>query len=197
MESSGQTPTGGGEFTSLLIRSREGEGAALDELLPFVYDELRAVARRRLGGARDAVTIQPTELVNEVYLRLVDQRAAGVSDRAHFVCLCARVMRQVLVDRARERNALKRDGGARLTLGPGFDAAGEEGEAVDLLALDEAIRTLDERRARVVELRYFSGLTVEEVAAELGVSKRTVEADWFFARAWLRRALDGADGAGA
>lgn len=166
----------------------------LDELLPHVYEELRAVAAGRLRGGRDALTIQPTELVNEVYLRLVDQRVAEVADRAHFLCLCARVMRRVLVDRARERNAVKRDGGERHTLSVALDATGDQdGGALDVLALDEALQSLDERRARVVELRYFTGLNMEEVAAELGVSKRTAEADWYFARAWLRRKL-GADG---
>lgn len=181
-------------FTVLLSRSRAGEGAALDELLPYVYDELRGVARRRLSGGRDALTIQPTELVNEVYLRLVDQRVAEVADRAHFVCLCARVMRQVLVDRARERNAVKRDGGERHTLSVALDASGEQDTApLDVLALDEALSGLDERRARVVELRYFTGLNMDEIADELGVSKRTVEADWYFARAWLKRALGGSE----
>lgn len=168
----------------------------MDELLPFVYDELRALAKKRLSAERGGETLQATALVNEVYLRLVDQRIAGVSDRSHFVALCARVMRRVLVDRARQRNAVKRDGGERepLTLAiEGEPSANGDGEALDVLALDQALgelAALDERRAKVVELRYFSGMTMDEVAETLGVSKRTAEGDWFFARAWLRRALD-------
>ncbi len=173
----------------------------MDELLPYVYDELRSLARGRLNAERNAETLQPTALVNEVYLRLVDQRIAGVSDRSHFVALCARVMRRILVDRARQRNAAKRDGGERepLTIAvenvsaEGSDLDGQ-GEILDVLALDKALAdlaALDERRAKVVELRYFSGMTMDEVAKTLDVSKRTAEGDWYFARAWLRRALDG------
>ena len=166
----------------------------MDELLPYVYDELRGIARKRLSAERSAETLQPTALVNEVYLRLVDQRIAGMSDRSHFVALCARVMRRVLVDRARQRNAAKRKGGEREPLTIALESESrEDDEALDVLALDSALAdlaALDERRAKVVELRYFSGMTMEEVAAALGVSKRTAEGDWFFARAWLRRALN-------
>lgn len=170
-----------------------GEPAALEELLPPVYDELRALARRKLGQGRDAQTLQPTALVNEVYLRLVDQKIAGLEDRSHFVQLCARVMRQILVDRARERHALKRDGGVREDLEAALQVQAGEGEqALDVLAFDEALQrlaSLDGRKARVVELRYFSGLAMDEVAEALGISKRSAEADWTFSRAWLRREM--------
>lgn len=180
-------------FTRLLQRSRSGEDAALEELMPSVYEELRALARRKLGRGRDALTLQPTALVNEVYLRLVDQKVAGLEDRAHFLQLCARVMRNILVDRARARNSTKRDGGHR----EDFEVAMEvnalgASDTVDVLNFDEALSRLaelDERKAKVVELRYFSGLTMDEVAAALLVSKRTAENDWTFARTWLRREL--------
>ncbi|MDF1837957.1 MAG: ECF-type sigma factor [Planctomycetota bacterium] len=181
-------------FTLLLQKSRDGEQAALDQLLPYVYDELRGLARRKLGSGQDAQTLQPTALVNEVYLRLVDQKMAGLEDRSHFLQLCARVMRHILVDRARARQAVKRDAGKRAELPLTLQADSEtESDALDVLALDEALERLiqlDTRKARVVELRYFSGLNMDEVAAALHVSKRTVEADWTFARAWLRREMD-------
>lgn len=158
-----------------------------------MYDELRALARQKLGGGRDGYTLQPTALVNEVYLRLADQKIAGLEDRSHFLMLCARVMRRILVDRARERHSLKRDGGQREGLDAALDVeATGDGEVLDVLVFDEALHrlaSLDERKARVVELRYFSGLPMDEVAAALGISKRTAEADWTFSRAWLRREM--------
>ena len=163
-------------------------------MLPFVYDELRGLARRKMGQGKDALTLQPTALVNEVYLRLVDQKMAGLQDRSHFLQLCARVMRRILVERARGRNAVKRDGGERQDLELALEVQGSETESpLDVLALDEALErlaALDARKARVVELRYFSGLTMDETAEALGVSKRTAEADWSFSRAWLRREMD-------
>lgn len=180
-------------FTTLLQRHRRDGSVPLDDLLPHVYDELRGVARRQLRGA-DAATLEPTALVNEVYLRLVDQQMADVADRAHFHGLCARVMRQILVDRARRRKALRRGGGRVQALPTAVDveATDDLGGRLDVLALDEALLRLDgidSRKARVVELRLFGGLQIGEVAAALGVSRRTVEADWFFARAWLRAEL--------
>ncbi|QDV04777.1 RNA polymerase sigma factor [Planctomycetes bacterium Poly30] len=184
-----QDPT----FTRLLQRSRSGEEAALEELMPSVYEELRALARRKLGTGRDALTLQPTALVNEVYLRLIDQKMAGLADRSHFLQLCARVMRNILVDRARARQSTKRDGGQREDFEVAMEVNALGGrDAVDVLMFDEALRRLadlDERKARVVELRYFSGLTMDEVAVTLDVSKRTAEADWTFARSWLKREL--------
>ena len=180
-------------FTELLQRSRSGEDSALQELLPTVYEELRALARRKLGQGRDALTLQPTALVNEVYLRLVDRQAAGLQDRAHFMQLCARVMRNILVDRARARQSTKRESGQREDFEVALEINALGGpDMVDVLAFDEALERLaelDERKAKVVELRYFSGLTMDEVAAALGVSKRSAEADWTFARSWLKREL--------
>jgi len=180
-------------FTQLLQRSRAGEEAAVEELMPAVYEELRALARRKLGQGKGAQTLQPTALVNEVYLRLVDQEVADLEDRSHFLQLCARVMRNILVDRARARNSTKRDGGERAD----FEVAMEvlalgTTDAVDVLMFDEVLTRLsdlDPRKAKVVELRYFSGLTMDEVAAALDISKRSAEADWTFARAWLRKEL--------
>jgi RNA polymerase sigma factor (TIGR02999 family) len=179
-------------FTVLLQQHRNGSETALDQLLPLVYSELRRLAQRQLRTQKDAHTLQPTALVHEAYLRLVDQQIAGIADRAHFQGLCARLMRQILVDRARRRNALRRGGGKAARLETAVEPVAEGTPGVDLLALDEAISrltALDARKARVVELRIFAGLEVKEAAALLGVSERTVEADWFFARAWLRGQL--------
>ncbi len=180
-------------FTELLQRSRSGEDSALRELLPTVYEELRALARRKLGQGRDAMTLQPTALVNEVYLRLVDRQAAGLQDRAHFMQLCARVMRNILVDRARARQSTKRESGHREDFEVALEINALGGpDMVDVLAFDEALERLaelDERKSKVVELRYFSGLTMEEVATALDISKRSAEADWTFARSWLKREL--------
>ncbi len=161
--------------------------------MPAVYDELRSLARRKLGQGRDALTLQPTALVNEVYLRLVNQKMAGLADRAHFLQLCARVMRNILVDRARARQSTKRDGGEREDFAIAMEVHALGGtDAVDVLAFDEALERLaelDERKAKVVELRYFSGLTMEETAVALDISKRSAESDWTFARTWLKREL--------
>ncbi len=163
------------------------------ELLPTVYEELRHLAQRKLGRGRDALTLQPTALVNEVYLRLVDREAAGLQDRAHFFQLCARVMRNILVDRARARQSSRRDGGEREDMEAALAVNALGGpDMVDVLAFDEALERLadlSERKAKVVELRYFSGLTMDEVADALDISKRSAEADWTFARAWLKREL--------
>ena len=182
-------------FTRLLVRSRTGEDAALDELLPLVYDELRAIAGRQLRRQGRSPTLQATALVNEVWLRVADQKVATLADRQHFLALCARVMRRILVDHARKRKAQKRGEGAAVTLETAMAETPSVGtEPLDVLALDEALEklaALDERKARVVELRCFSGLTMEQVAEVMQVSKRTVEGDWYFARAWLRGELGG------
>jgi RNA polymerase sigma factor (TIGR02999 family) len=178
-------------FTQLLQRHRSGGDVPLDALLPAVYDELRAQARSQLQ--REArVALEPTALVHEVYLRLVDQRMADVSDRAHFRRLCSRVMRQVLVDQARWRDAQKRDGNREQTLVTWLHPSSGEAAGLSVLALDEALERLgrlDLRKAQVVELRCFGGMAMAEVAGALEVSQRTVEADWFFARAWLKAEL--------
>lgn len=162
-----------------------------EELFPLVYDELRRLAGVYMTREHPGHTLQPTALVHEAYLRLVDQTRTGFTGRTHFLAVGAQVMRRLLIDHARKRGAVKRGlGWRRVTLGPGSE--GSEAEALgaeDLLGLDAALNKLaelDERQARIVTLRFFGGLTVEEVAEAVGVSKRTVETDWRHARAWLR-----------
>jgi RNA polymerase sigma factor (TIGR02999 family) len=165
--------------------------AALDEVVPDLYRELRRMAQWRLGG-RDQ-TLQATALVHEAYLKLVDQSQVGWQGRTHFMAVAAKVMRNVLIDHARERKAQKRGGDwQRVTLNPGGEPALPEMDLEQLLSIHTALERLaehDEQQARVVELRFFGGLNVEEVAAALGVSKRTAEGYWTHARAWLRREL--------
>lgn len=179
-------------FTQLLQRHRRGEAVPLGSLLPFVYDELRALARQQLRREAKA-PLEPTALVHEVYLRMVDQDAVELADRVHFRRLCARVMRQVLVDFARRRDAQKRDAAREETLLTWMEPAAG-GAPLSILALDETLQrlaALDARKAQVVEMRCFGGLTMAEVATALDVSLRTVEADWYFARAWLKAELAG------
>ncbi|MBN2560090.1 MAG: sigma-70 family RNA polymerase sigma factor [Phycisphaerae bacterium] len=175
-------------MTQLLARLRCGEADVLDRLLPAVYDELRAMAGRCLRNQPPGQTLQPTALVHEAYIRLVDQTQVVASDRAHFVAVAAKVMRSALVDHVRSRHALKR-GGERGRVPLDDALALFEARSVDLLALDEALAKLanmDEQQCRIIEMRFFGGLTMEEIAAVLGVSTRTVERDWRMARAWLR-----------
>ncbi len=181
----------------MLLRAwREGDETALDALMPLVHDELRRIARRCLHGERANHSVQATELVNEAYLRLVDVQHVDWQNRTHFLAMSARLMRRVLVDLARSRAADKRGGGAvRVT----FDDAAIGGIApeADVIRLDDALQTLaalDERKSRVVELRFFGGLTVDETAVALKVSSKTVLRDWEFARAWLQRELTREDG---
>ena len=182
-------------ITTLLRAWSEGDRTALDELLPLVYDELHRQAERAMRAQPEGHTLQTTALVHEAYLRLVDRSGAAWQDRAHFFGVAARVMRSVLVDHARARRAAKRGGGAAaLTLSrndaavdPEFDSNG-----VDVEALDEALTrlaALDPRQAKVVELRYFGGLSIHETAAVLDVSHATIEREWRTARLWLRREL--------
>jgi RNA polymerase sigma factor (TIGR02999 family) len=169
---------------------RSGDDEALHRLLPLVYEELRRVARRHLRRERPDHTLQTTALINEAYLRLMDQGPAGVRDRCHFVALTSHLMRQILVDHARARLAKKRDGGCRITLVEDI-AVAEPGES-DVLAVDDALSrlaALDAQQARVVELRYFGGLSVRETSEVLGVSEATVKRDWATARAWLHREI--------
>lgn len=179
-------------MTDLLLAWRDGDRAALDRLIPLVHDELRRIAQNRLRGERPNHTLQPTALVNEAYLRLVDLTRVRWQNRAQFFAVAARLMRRVLVDAAREKHAGKRGGGAlRVT----FDEAlvpSDQGDH-DLIALDDAMQALleeDPRKCQVVELRFFGGLSVEETASALGVSSDTVARDWKFAKAWLRGQLD-------
>jgi RNA polymerase sigma factor (TIGR02999 family) len=159
--------------------------------MPKVYDELRGLARKFFRRERPDHTLQPTALVHEAYLRLVDQTRIGWQGRTHFCAICARAMRQVLIDHARSRKRLRR-GGERQKVLLDSRVAPAEFENVDVFALNEALEklaALDARQAQVVELRFFGGLNVDEVAHVLGVSKRTVEGDWTHAKAWLRTEL--------
>lgn len=177
---------------------RSGRRESLDALLPVVYDELRVIAHRQLGarGRAGGGTLATTALVHEAYLKLVDQSRAGWRDRAHFLALASVAMRHVLTDRARARVALKRGGEQRpVTLDEHAVARDDDPET--LLEIDDALQrlaALDPRLARVVECRFFGGLSEDEIAAALGVTVRTVQRDWAKARMLLRRALDGAPG---
>jgi RNA polymerase sigma factor (TIGR02999 family) len=181
------------DVTRLLARWSRGEQEALNELLPIVYGELRRMAGRQLRAKRQEHTLTPTALVHEVYLRLVDQRRADWQNRTQFFAVAARLMRRVLVDHARARLAGKRGGG--LVVVPLEQAGDPEAVAsplADVLAVDEALTrlaALDGDQARLVELRFFAGLTVEEIAPLLGRSERTVKREWRLARAWLFREL--------
>ncbi len=177
----------------IVDRLASGEGAAAEALMPVVYDELRRLARGYVRRER-ARSVQATEIVHEAYLRLAGDRPRRWRGRTHFLAIAAISMRRVLVERARARGAAKRGGDrVQVTLDDALAAA--PGAAVDILALDEALSSLaalDARQARVVELRFFGGLTVEETAEATGVSPATVKRDWTLARAWLKREL-GAD----
>jgi len=185
------------DATQLLVRASRGDQAAVRRLAPLVYDELRALARQYLPpkGAAGTATLQPTALVHEAFLRLIEQDPADYKGRTHFLATAATAMRSVLVDYARARGAAKRGGGwCRITLAEA--AALQPQSEIDFSALDEALirlARLKERAARIVELRFFGGMSVEEVADHLGVSARTVKGDWRTARAWLRAELAEAD----
>lgn len=193
----GQPAAGGpDEVTRLLMEVQQGDRSALDRLLPLVYGELRNVAARQLRREREGHTLQPTALVHEAYLELAGQRRLQWQSRAHFIGIAAHLMRQILVHHGRRRRAAKRAGGlVQVTLD---DAVlGTKGQDIDVVALHEALEALgakDARLARVVELRYFGGLTIEETAEVLDIGTATVEREWRAARAWLRRELDAAQG---
>lgn len=179
------------ETTRLLADLERGDVTAAEKLLPLVYDELRAVADRFFRRQPADHTLQPTALVHEAYIRLIQRKDENWSGRAHFFAVACRAMRQILINHAERRAAAKRGGDRRkLTLSEGLTPTPQCD--VDLLALDEALTrlfALSERAGKVVELRFFGGLAVEEVAHVLNVSKRTVEGDWQMARAWLSREL--------
>ena len=179
------------DVTALLTRACDGDRRAADELLPLVYDRLRSLAHDLLARERPDHTLQPTALVHEAYLKLVDQNRARLEDRTHFYSVAAQALRRILVDHVRNRGRAKRGGNRRrLELDERLVAAYEE--SVDVLALDEALDRLaqeDPERARIVELRFFGGLSVCETADALAMSQRTVERQWRYARAWLYRAL--------
>ncbi len=179
------------DVTRLLARWKEGDEAALQELVPIVHEELRRLARRQMAGERPGHTLQPTALVNEAYLRLVNLKQMQWQDRAHFFAMGARLMRRILVDFARSRGYQKRGGDAKqVSFTEALEVA--EGQPTDVVALNDALEALaavDERTSRVVELRYFGGLSVEETAEVLKVSRETVKRDWTFAKMWLLRHL--------
>jgi RNA polymerase sigma factor (TIGR02999 family) len=180
------------EITELLRRWSAGDADAFERVVPLVYDELHRMAARYMFGERSTVTLQPTALVNEVCLRLLGWHAVSWNNRAHFFGVSAQMMRRVLVDIARRRQADRRGGGAAVRVPLETVEVAAAGPTADLLAVDDAIRALateDPRKARVVELRFFGGLSVEETAETLGVSVRTVHGDWAFARAWMYRYL--------
>jgi RNA polymerase sigma-70 factor, ECF subfamily len=190
------SPSSSGEATVLLDRLRGGDADAGRELLPILYDELRQIAARQFKGQRADHTLQPTVLVHEAFLRLVGKPATAFADRAHFFAVAATAMRQILVNHARASNTQKRGGGGKAVglehdVADSGDAAGSAGQ-IDVLALHEALEKLaqiDERKHRVIELRFFAGLTVDEIAQAMGLSKTTIESEWRAARAWLNMTL--------
>jgi RNA polymerase sigma-70 factor (ECF subfamily) len=179
-----------GDVTSLLHGWRDGDQSALDRLTPIIYDDLLRLAKARLKAEARQCTIQPTALVHESYLRLADQTRLECESRAHFYAIAANVMRRVLIDYARKRNAQKRGAGIRITLKTGMDFAEER--APDTLMMDEALRKLadfDERKSRAIELKFFGGMTTEEIGTVLGISVATVGRELRVGQAWLRREL--------
>jgi RNA polymerase sigma factor (TIGR02999 family) len=180
------------DVTQLLLAWRNGEGDALERLLPLVYAELRAIAHARMRAeAAGDQTLQTTALVNEAFVRLVDGNRVAWNDRVHFYAVCARVMRRVLIDRARAQRSRKRGGRGGALAIEEWDGA-VPARFDELLALDEALERLskaDPRKGQVVEMRYFAGLSVEETAEALGVSVETVTRDWKVAKTWLHRDL--------
>ena len=179
------------QVTRLLLAWGQGEQKALDKLIPLVHAELRRMARRYMAGERTGHTLQTTALVNEAFLKLVDSRQVNWQNRAHFFAISAQLMRRILVDYARARGYQKRGGGAqKVTLDEALIGTPERGQ--DLVALDDALKALaevDQRKSKVVELRFFGGLSVEETAEVLKVSPDTVLRDWRLAKSWLRREM--------
>jgi RNA polymerase sigma factor (TIGR02999 family) len=201
-------PTGGGTsllervypepsypVTELLSRWSQGDLSARDELVPLVYDELRRIARRCFAGQSPSFTLQPTALVHEAYLRLVRQNSVNCRDRAHFFAMAAQMMRQILIDHARKAAAAKR-GGSTITLA--LDDVGDHPPQssrnnLDLIALDDAMNqlaSLDARQCKIVELRFFGGLSIEETAEVIDISPATAKREWATARVWLHQAMD-------
>ena len=198
--SEGASPVNRDEITRLLQRVESGEPSAADELLPMVYDELRRLAQSRLASEKPGQTLQATALVHEAYLKLVgddpEQSAVSWDGRHHFFGAAARAMRQILVDRARRKGAVKHGGGReRVDL---FDAgnacASDEQDPIQVLALEDALQSLEKRDPRkyeIVMLRYFAGLTIQQVAQIMNLSPTTIKEDWAFARAWLYTEMTG------
>lgn len=185
-----QSPDG---ITQLLVRWGSGDQTALDKLMPLVHSELRRLAGNYLRRERQEHTLQPTALVNEAYLRLVDQRSAKWQNRAHFYGIAAQLMRRILVDHARAKHAEKRGGSDQQRLSITSAKGLSTKPDMDVLALHEALEelaTIDPQQERIVELKFFGGLSIEETAEVMGVGHATVERDWKMARAWLRRRLE-------
>jgi RNA polymerase sigma factor (TIGR02999 family) len=178
------------DITSLLVEWGNGDRTALDRLVPLLYPEFRRIASMQMRRERPGHSLQTTALVNEAYLRLVDYKRVRPRDRAHFLAIAAQAMRRILVERARARDTAKRGGDAQLV--PIEEAGDIAARARDVLALDaalESLATFDPRKARIVELRYFGGLTIEETATVVDVSTPTVEREWRTARLWLFREI--------
>jgi len=179
------------EITQLLMNWSQGDKAALDQLVPLVYPELRRLAKRHMNREDPAHTLQTSALINEAYLKLVDQQDVEWQNRAHFFAVAAQVMRHILVDHARTRNYAKRGGGApKLPLDEA--AALTEQRAGELIALDDALRelaALDERKSQIIELRFFGGLSLEETAQVIKISPSTVQREWRAAKAWLHHTM--------
>ena len=174
----------------MLIKWRAGDQEALQALIPLVYEELRRIAQYHLRQERPDHTLQSTALVHEAYLRLVKQGPAEIENRAHFLAVASRLMRQILVDHAREHRAAKRGGGLKLELSEASSV--QPGLNLDLIALDDALNELarlDAQQARIVELKFFGGLSIEDTAQVVGLSKTTIKREWATARAWLRREM--------
>jgi len=179
------------QVTALLRRWEQGDADALNRIVPLVYAELRRIARQRLGRERSAPSLTPTVLVHDAYLKLMDVREARFRDRAHFLAMASRVMRRLLIDRARARRAARRGGGAEV-IEWDDDLVASDAQADALADLDEALtrlETIDPRQGQIVEQRYFGGLTLEETAEVIGVSLATVKRELRFAHAWLAAAL--------
>ncbi len=179
------------EITQLLLRWSQGDQSALDQLMPVIYQELRKLARSYMRRERTNHSLQPTALINEAYLRLIKQNFPEWQSRRHFFGVAAQLMRQILVEHARTRSAGKRDGGQKFSLEEALTFSDEK--AAELVALDDALVALakfDERKVRIIELRYFGGLSLEETAEALGLSITTISDEQRLARAWLRREME-------
>jgi RNA polymerase sigma factor (TIGR02999 family) len=193
-----------GEVTQLLLRWRAGDQAALTALLPLVYEELRALARRHLRHERGSHTLQRTALVHEAFLRMVEQKEVDWESRTQFYGIASQMMRRVLVDYARRRSAVKRGDGAQhvdldaVLQDEGDDLPPAQEPAIDFAAIDDALKrleALDPKQGRLVELRFFGGLSIKETADVIGMSPATVKREWAIARAWLQREITAGEGA--
>ena len=186
---------GPNSVTSLLVRWSQGDHSALEQLTPIIYDDLLRLARVRLRREYGEYTLEPTALVHEAYLRLADQTKLHVENRAHFYAVAANTMRRVLIEHARKRMAQKRGGGVRVTLQTGMDIA--EQRAPDIMVLDDALRRLaevDERKSRAIELKFFGGMSTEEIGLVLGISVATVGRELRLGQAWMRREMSRSPG---